>query len=130
MIRRPPRFKRTDTLFPYTTLFRSNLIAGIILLMDRSIKPGDVIVVADSVGRVNKIGVRAVSVITRDGKEHLVPNELLMTERVENWSYSNRDVRVRMKVGVSYDADLRLAQQLMLDAAAESPRVLKSPAPD
>src|SRR3546814_18568114 len=52
-----------------------------------------------------------------------------MTERVENWSYSNRDVRVRMKVGVSYDADLRLAQQLMLDAAAESPRVLKSPAP-
>lgn len=106
-----------------------NLIAGIILLMDRSIKPGDVIVVADSVGRVNKIGVRAVSVITRDGKEHLVPNELLMTERVENWSYSNRDVRVRMKVGVSYDADLRLAQQLMLDAAAESPRVLKSPAP-
>ena len=106
-----------------------NLIAGIILLMDRSIKPGDVIVVADSVGRVNRIGVRAVSVITRDGKEHLVPNELLMTERVENWSYSNRDVRVRMKVGVSYEADLRLAQQLMLDAAAESPRVLKSPAP-
>src|SRR3546814_11864319 len=52
-----------------------------------------------------------------------------MTERVENWSYSNRDVRVRMKVGVSYDADLRLAQQLMLDAAAESPRVPKSPAP-
>ncbi len=106
-----------------------NLIAGIILLMDRSIKPGDVIVVADSVGRVNKIGVRAVSVITRDGKEHLVPNELLMTERVENWSYSSREVRVRMAIGVSYDADLRLAQQLMLDAAAESPRVLTSPAP-
>jgi small-conductance mechanosensitive channel len=106
-----------------------NLIAGIILLMDRSIKPGDVVVVADAVGRVNKIGVRAVSVITRDGKEHLVPNELLMTERVENWSYSNREVRVRLAVGVSYDADIRLAQKLMLDAADEAPRVLKSPAP-
>ena len=106
-----------------------NLIAGIILLMDRSIKPGDVIVVADAVGRVNKIGVRAVSVITRDGKEHLVPNELLMTERVENWSYSSREVRVRMKVGVSYDSDLRLAQRLMIEAAEEAPRVLDSPAP-
>jgi small-conductance mechanosensitive channel len=52
-----------------------NLIAGIILLMDRSIKPGDVIVVGDSFGWVNKIGVRAVSVLTRDGKEHLIPNE-------------------------------------------------------
>lgn len=106
-----------------------NLIAGIILLMDRSIKPGDVIVVADAVGRVNKIGVRAVSVITRDGKEHLVPNELLMTERVENWSYSSREVRVRMKIGVGYDSDLRLAQRLMIEAAQESPRVLESPAP-
>ena len=106
-----------------------NLIAGIILLMDRSIKPGDVIVVADAVGRVNKIGVRAVSVITRDGKEHLIPNELLMTERVENWSYSSREVRIKMAVGVSYDSDLRLAQRLMLEAADEAPRVLKKPAP-
>lgn len=106
-----------------------NLIAGIILLMDRSIKPGDVIVVGDAVGRVNKIGVRAVSVITRDGKEHLVPNELLMTERVENWSYSSRDVRVRVAVGVAYDADVRLAQRLMLEAARESPRVLDYPEP-
>src|SRR3546814_707364 len=57
-----------------------NLIAGIILLMDRSIKPGDVIVVGDSFGWVNKIGVRAVSVLTRDGKEHLIPNENLMTQ--------------------------------------------------
>ena len=55
-----------------------NLIAGIILLMDRSIKPGDVIVVGESFGWVNKIGVRAVSVVTRDGKEHLIPNEDLM----------------------------------------------------
>jgi small-conductance mechanosensitive channel len=108
-----------------------NLIAGIILLMDRSIKPGDVIVVGQKdVGWVNKIGVRAVSIITRDGKEHLIPNELLMTQEVENWSYSDRNVRVRIAVGVGYETDLKLAQELMLRAAAESPRVLKSPKPN
>jgi small-conductance mechanosensitive channel len=106
-----------------------NLIAGIILLMDRSIKPGDVIVVGDSFGHVSKIGVRAVSIVTRDGKEHLIPNENLMTQEVENWSYSNRDVRVHIPVGVGYGCDLERAQALMVQAAAESPRVLKAPAP-
>jgi small-conductance mechanosensitive channel len=104
-----------------------NLIAGIILLMDRSIKPGDVIVVGESFGWVNKIGVRAVSVVTRDGKEHLIPNENLMTQEVENWSYTDRNVRVRIPVTVPYDCDLKLAQELMLRAATESPRVLDNP---
>lgn len=107
-----------------------NLIAGIILLMDRSIKPGDVIVVGDSFGWVNKIGVRAVSVITRDGKEHLIPNENLMTQEVENWSYSNRNVRVRIPVGISYDCDLALAQSLMWQAALDCRRVLREPEPN
>jgi small-conductance mechanosensitive channel len=106
-----------------------NLIAGIILLMDRSIKPGDVIVVGDSFGHVTKIGVRAVSIITRDGKEHLIPNENLMTQEVENWSYSSPNVRVHIPVGIAYDCDLPLAQKLMVQAASESGRVLKSPAP-
>jgi small-conductance mechanosensitive channel len=104
-----------------------NLIAGIILLMDRSIKPGDVIVVGDSFGWVNKIGVRAVSVITRDGKEHLIPNEDLMTREVENWSYTDRNVRVRIPVRVAYDCDLKRAQELMFQAAKDSPRVLDKP---
>ncbi len=120
-----------------------NLIAGIILLMDRSIKPGDVIVVGDgssmggsatlngmpNVGRVARIGVRAVSVVTRDGKKHLIPNELLMTQPVENWSYSSRDVRVRMRVPVSYDCDLRAAQAIMVDVAKANPRILADPEP-
>jgi len=104
-----------------------NLIAGIILLMDRSIKPGDVIVVGESFGWVNRIGIRAVSVLTRDGKEHLIPNENLMTNEVENWSYTDRNVRVRIPVTVGYGCDLKLAQELMLRAATESPRVLNSP---
>jgi small-conductance mechanosensitive channel len=107
-----------------------NLLSGLILLMDRSVKPGDVIVVGDTFGWVNKIGVRAVSVITRDGKEHLIPNELLMTERVENWSYSSRDVRIRIPLGVAYDADLELAERLMIEAASSATRVLSAPAPN
>jgi small-conductance mechanosensitive channel len=106
-----------------------NLIAGIILLMDRSIKPGDVIVVGDSFGHVTKIGVRAVSIVTRDGKEHLIPNENLMTQEVENWSYSNTNVRVHIPIGVSYDCDIKLAQKLMIEAAMKPARVLKMPKP-
>jgi len=106
-----------------------NLIAGIILLMDRSIKPGDVISVGESFGSVNKIGVRAVSIVTRDGKEYLIPNELLMTQEVVNWSYSTRDVRISIPVGIPYDCDVDLAQRLMVEAANASPRVLDSPQP-
>ena len=106
-----------------------NLIAGVILLMDRSIKPGDVIVVGNTFGSVNKIGVRAVSVVTRDGKEHLIPNEQLMTESVENWSYTSPNIRVHIPVGVGYKSDLELAQRLMIEAAVASERVLASPKP-
>lgn len=106
-----------------------NMIAGLILLMDRSVKPGDVIVVGDTFGAINKIGIRAVSVVTRDGKEHLIPNEKLMTDSVENWSYSSRNVRLRIPVGVSYASDLEVAQRLMLQAAGAATRVLKEPPP-
>lgn len=107
-----------------------NLIAGIILLMDRSIKPGDIISVGESFGSVNKIGVRAVSIVTREGKEYLIPNENLMTQEVVNWSYSTRDVRIGIPVGVGYDCDIALAQRLMIEAATASKRVLDSPKPN
>jgi small-conductance mechanosensitive channel len=110
-----------------------NLLAGIILLMDRSIKPGDVIAVNDGVsktiGQVKKIGIRAVSVTTRDKKEYLIPNENLMVNQVENWSYSSRDVRVRVPVIVAPDTDLDLAERLMLQAANAAKRVLATPPP-
>lgn len=110
-----------------------NLLAGIILLMDRSIKPGDVIAVNDgisnTVGQVKKIGLRAVSVTTRDKKEYLIPNENLMINQVENWSFSSREVRIRVPLTIAPDADLKLAERLMLEAATATPRVLAAPAP-
>lgn len=107
----------------------SNLISGVILLVDSSIKPGDVISVGDHYGRVDSLGARYVSVTTRDGKEHLIPNEDLIINRVENWSHSNNLLRLRLGVGVHYKSDVHRAMQLCLDAAHETNRVLHDPAP-
>ncbi len=111
-----------------------NLIAGIILLMDRSIKPGDVIAVSDmsgreSFGQIRKIGIRAISVTTRDMKEYLIPNENLMINQVENWSYSTRDVRVKVPIAVAYDSNVELVETLMMQATVDAPRVLEQPEP-
>jgi len=106
-----------------------NLISGIILLVDKSVKPGDVIAVADYFGRIDTLNARYVSVITRDGVEHLIPNEDLITQRVENWSYSNSLLRLRRAVGISYESDLRLAMKLCLEACDDVQRVLKDPKP-
>ena len=106
----------------------ANLVSGFILLMDKSIKPGDVIAVTDYYGRVDSLGARYVSVLTRDGIEHLIPNEELIATRVENWSYSQSLLRIRKTVGVHYKSDVRKAIKLCLQAADETPRILKEPA--
>jgi len=108
----------------------ANLISGFILLMDKSIKPGDVIVVADSYGRVDALTARYVSVTTRDGVEHLIPNEELIINRVENWSHSQTLLRLRQVVGIHYKADLHKAIELCKEAAAETNRILSDPAPN
>lgn len=107
----------------------SNLISGIILLLDRSIKPGDVIEVGQTYGRVNAMGARYASVITRDAMEFLIPNEDLITQQVINWSYSSKNVRLRAQIGVSYDTDIPKALKLIEATAQEVPRVLSNPAP-
>jgi small-conductance mechanosensitive channel len=107
----------------------ANLVSGFIILADKSIKPGDVIQVGNKYGWINFLGTRYTSVITRSGTEHLIPNETLITTEVINWSHSNNLVRVDLPVGVSYGSDLEKARDLMLEAAADSPRVLTDPAP-
>ncbi len=107
----------------------SNLISGLILLMDKSIKPGDVITVENTYGWVNKLGARCISIITRDGIEHLIPNESLITQPVSNWTHTDNNSRLRASVGVHYDTDLELATRLGVQAARAQPRVLGNPAP-
>ncbi len=107
----------------------SNLISGFILLLDKSIKPGDTINVAGQYGRVETLSSRYVSVITRDGIEHLVPNEEMIISRVENWSYSHDNLRLRIPVGIHYKSDVNKAIELCLEAAADVQRVMTLPKP-
>jgi small-conductance mechanosensitive channel len=108
----------------------SNLVSGIILLADKSIKPGDVITVGESFGWVTTMGARYTSVVGRDGREYLIPNEDFVTQRVINWSYSSDLVRLDIKFGVSYAADPHVVRQLAIEAAmAAAPRVLHEPGP-
>lgn len=107
----------------------ANLISGIILLMDKSVKPGDVISLGSTYGEIKTLGARYVSVVTRDGTEHLIPNEELISQRVENWSFTDRKLRIRMPIGISYESDVRLALKLALQVGEQTERVLKDPPP-
>ncbi|MDH5183358.1 MAG: mechanosensitive ion channel [Gammaproteobacteria bacterium] len=105
----------------------SNFISGFILLFDRSIRPGDVISVGDSFGWVAALRARYVVVKDRDGVERLIPNENLITSEVINWSYSDRNVRLKLPVQISYNDDPEQAMMLMVQAANSHERVLKDP---
>jgi small-conductance mechanosensitive channel len=107
----------------------SNLVSGIILLADKSIKPGDVISVGDSFGWVDSMGARYTSVVMRDGREFLIPNEDFVTQRVINWSHSNDEVRIDVEFGVSYSANPHTVCDFAVGAAKSVVRVLISPLP-
>lgn len=108
----------------------NNLVSGIILLIDRSVKQGDVITVGDSYGWVVKLGARYIVVRTRDGVEKLIPNANLIATEITNWSHSDRAVRLHVKVGVSYKADPFKVRELLLHVADNHERVLKYPQPN
>ncbi|WP_197722084.1 mechanosensitive ion channel family protein [Sulfuriflexus mobilis] len=105
----------------------SNFISGFILLFDRSIKPGDVITVGERFGWVVALHARYIVVRDRDGVETLIPNENLITSEVTNWSYTDKHVRVKVPVQISYQDDPELAMQIMLDACTANKRVLNEP---
>ena len=107
----------------------SNFISGFILVFDRSIRPGDVISIGDRFGWVQSLNARYVVVRDRDGVETLIPNENLITSEVTNWSYSDRAVRQRIPIQISYDDDPEQAMQILLDAAKDKARVLTKPEP-
>lgn len=107
----------------------SNVISGMMLLMDKSIKPGDVVSVGNTFGWVTSLGGRYVGVRTRDGIEHLIPNEVFVTNGVENWSFTERAVRLKVPFGISYASDPHAAIAVAIEAAKSVERVLKQPEP-
>ncbi len=114
----------------------SNFVSGFVLLLDKSIKPGDVIsftgttgTSTENFGWVQELRGRYIVVRDRDGVETLVPNQNLITNSVINWSYSDQRVRIRLPVMISFQDDPEIALQVLLDAAANHPRILKDPGP-
>jgi small-conductance mechanosensitive channel len=107
----------------------SNLISGIIILLDRSIKPGDTISLGETFGWIRELRARFVSVVTRDGREYLIPNEDFITREVINWSFSDELVRLDVEFGVSYDSDAHQVSALAIEAAASVERVVPTKAP-
>jgi small-conductance mechanosensitive channel len=108
----------------------SNFISGFILVLDRSIKPGDIITVGQNFGWVEQLNARYLVVRNREGVETLIPNENLITSEVINWSYTDKNVRVVIKIQISYDDDPEQAMALMMACANASPRVLNDPPPN
>jgi small-conductance mechanosensitive channel len=114
----------------------SNFVSGFVLLMDRSIKPGDVIsfsgttgTTTEAFGWVQELRGRYVVVRDRDGVETLVPNQHLITNPVINWSYTDPRVRLKLPVRVSYDCDPERALEILVKAADRHERILSEPAP-
>jgi len=107
----------------------SNLVSGVIILLDKSIKPGDVISIGETFGWINALGGRYVAITTRDGKEYLIPNEDLITGKVVNWSHSDNFVRLDIHFGTAYGDDPHKVRAIAIAAAGGVPRVLGQPKP-
>jgi small-conductance mechanosensitive channel len=102
----------------------ANFISGIILLADKSVKPGDLVTVGDSFGRISAMNTRYISVAAGDGREFLIPNEDLVTQKVINWTYADRNTLVKVTFGTDYEADPRAVCKLAVAIATATPRVL------
>ena len=107
----------------------ANLVAGLTLLVGKTIKPGDIIEYKNSYGWVTAMGARYVTLRTRDGVEHLVPNDYFLENGVENWSYSDVRLRLHVPVSIAYESDLHQAIALAAEAARSVKRVIDKPEP-
>ena len=107
----------------------SNFISGIIILLDRSIKPGDTISLGETFGWIRELRARFVSVITRDGREYLIPNEDFITHEVINWSFTDSLVRLDVEFGVSYEANPHEVSEIAVEGASRCLRVYRGKRP-
>jgi small-conductance mechanosensitive channel len=108
----------------------ANFISGIILLADKSVKPGDLVTIGDSSGRISAMKTRYISVAAGDGREFLIPNEDLVTQKVTNWTYTDKNTLVKVNFGTNYESDPRQVCRLAAEIAAAAPRAIKSRTPN
>ncbi len=107
----------------------SNYVSGFVILAERSVRIGDNVRVDNFEGRITDINARYTLIRNLSGRESIVPNELLIINRVENLSLADPNVWQSTVVSVAYDSDVALVTRLLLEAAASQPRVLQSPGP-
>ncbi|MGA2796903.1 MAG: mechanosensitive ion channel domain-containing protein [Thermoguttaceae bacterium] len=107
----------------------ANFVSGLIILIERPIRVGDVITISDVTGTVSRIRMRATTIIDPDRKELIIPNKDVITGRVLNWTLSDKVNRVQIKVGIAYGSNTQQAAELLMCAAREHPQVLDDPSP-
>ena len=107
----------------------NNFVSGLILLFERPIKVGDVVVVGQDIGEVKEMGLRATTVQTFDNAEIVIPNSELITKNVTNWTLAEKRVRVKIPVGVAYGTNIETVLKILLSCAKENPTVLSTPEP-
>ncbi|MGK0407160.1 MAG: small-conductance mechanosensitive channel [Roseivirga sp.] len=106
-----------------------DMVAGFIILFERTVTAGDVVEITGIVGEVKEVGLRTTSLLTREEIILIVPNSRLTAENVVNWSQNKKTTRFKIDVGVAYGSDTRLVQKMLIEAAMKSPEVLNKPEP-
>jgi potassium efflux system protein len=108
----------------------ANFICGLIVLFERPFRVGDTVTIGDINGTVSRIRIRATTVVDWDRKELIVPNKEFIVGRLINWSLSDKNIRIRIPVGIAYGSDTKLAEELLVQTARKNPRVLSEPVPE
>jgi potassium efflux system protein len=107
----------------------ANFISGLIILFERPVRIGDTVTLGNLSGTVSRIQIRATTITDFDRKEIIVPNKTFITDQVINWSLSDTVSRIVQTIGLSYEADLKLARQLIMQVLQDNPKVLRDPEP-
>jgi small-conductance mechanosensitive channel len=106
-----------------------NFVSGLILMFERPIQPGDVVEVGGTSGKVREIGMRATTLSTFEGADVVVPNGMLLSDKLINWTLSDMDRRIDVNVGVAYGSDPRKVLDLLLEVTTATPGIATEPAP-
>jgi small-conductance mechanosensitive channel len=109
--------------------FFKDLVAGVIILSERTVTVGDIVNIGGTIGKVKEVGLRTTSLITRDDIVMIIPNNRLTSDNVVNWSQNKKTTRFHVSVGVAYGSDTAMVKQILLDCARENPQIKKNPAP-
>jgi len=107
----------------------ANFVSGLILLVERPVRVGDVVTIGNLMGKVNRIQIRATTITLWDRSEMIVPNKEFITTKLVNWTLSDSKRRIEIPLRIAYGADLDLVKKILVDAAKQHPSVLDDPAP-